>query len=118
MHPPSFLPVCSRAKANALPLRIYSMLACPDRSIFCGTNSSLVPSGGPVPWETHDGAFVLRSVKLVADGALGSEGAAMHEPYAGREEEGWRGLLLIDEARLGPLVSNWVEHGWQVVRPF
>lgn len=92
------------------------MLACPDRSLFCGTNSSLVPSG-QIPWEAYDGSFVLRSVKLVADGALGSEGAAMHEPYAGREAEGWRGLLLADEAWFKPLVREWVEHGWQVVRP-
>lgn len=92
---------------SKLPLRIYSMIGCPDRSVFCGDDYA------QIPWERYDGRLVLTSVKLVSDGALGSWGAAMHEPYSDRDD-GWRGIMLSPEERFPPLVRDWVDAGWQV----
>lgn len=113
------------------------MLACPDRSLFCGADQP------QIAWSEYDGRLVLKSVKLVADGqsplppaplpffssselstgfvyflqtgALGSWGAAMLEPYSDRTD-GWRGIMLAPEERFGPLIKEWNENGWQVVR--
>ncbi|CED82692.1 Amidohydrolase 3 [Phaffia rhodozyma] len=95
------------AASNNLPLRVYSMLTCPDRSKYCGKGQKRVD------WKEYDGRFVLRSVKLVSDGALGSWGAAMHEPYSDRTD-GWRGIMLQPEESFKPLVAEWVNAGWQV----
>ena len=58
---------------KALPFRIYAMAACPKLDEYCGDQV-----------ERYDGNRLhVRSVKLFLDGALGSWGAAMLEPYSG-----------------------------------
>ncbi|RUS19984.1 amidohydrolase 3 [Endogone sp. FLAS-F59071] len=60
-------------KAGRFLLRNYIMIECPGRNVYCGNE---VPK-----FETIDGILKLSSVKLFMDGALGSWGAAMLEPY-------------------------------------
>jgi predicted amidohydrolase YtcJ len=58
-----------------------------------------VRPGEAVNVRTHHGArFRLVGLKLFADGALGSRGAALREPYA--DAPGERGLLLWEDADL------------------
>ncbi len=55
--------------------------------------------------------YLLRGVKLYADGALGSRGAALLADYDDRP--GHRGLMQHSEAELEQLVARAVAGGWQ-----
>jgi predicted amidohydrolase YtcJ len=59
-----------------------------------------------------DGQVVIRAFKLLADGALGSRGAALHSPYC--DDPANRGLLLIPPDELSRLTREAVERGFQV----
>jgi len=54
----------------------------------------------------------MRSVKFWMDGALGSRGAALHEPYA--DDPAQSGLLLWDAGELEARVHAFMERGFQV----
>lgn len=56
--------------------------------------------------------LTIRSIKLIADGALGSRGAAMIEPYS--DDPGNRGLLILDRAAIRNVAEKGVEYGFQV----
>jgi predicted amidohydrolase YtcJ len=78
-----------------------------------------VPSGGEVafvsrpPTEAAPTArFELRAIKLFIDGAMGSRGALLFEPY--QDDPGNRGLLLIDPKVLEATATAALAHGWQV----
>ena len=62
--------------------------------------------------ELGDGRLVVRSIKLVSDGALGSRGAALHAPYS--DDPGNTGLILIPPDELERLTREAVEAGFQV----
>jgi predicted amidohydrolase YtcJ len=93
------------ADSGELGLRVYGMLG-----------------GQPLPPEAYlrrppeigraDGMLTVRTVKLYADGALGSRGAALLEDYTDRP--GHRGLLLTDPARIEETVRQAVDAGYQV----
>ena len=55
----------------------------------------------------QDGRFTMKAVKLFADGALGSRGAALSEDYS--DEPGWQGFLLTREEIMKPLIKQWYE---------
>ena len=59
-----------------------------------------------------DDRLMVRSVKLYADGALGSRGAALLEPYT--DDPGNLGLLRHDQAALTDSVRKAIEKGFQV----
>ncbi len=54
----------------------------------------------------------MRAVKGYADGALGSRGAVLLEPYADRA--GWKGLMLTPKAGLQELAQRCADHGMQL----
>lgn len=54
----------------------------------------------------------MRAVKLVADGALGSRGAALHAPYA--DEPAQSGLLLLTREELQQKARAFADKGFQV----
>lgn len=60
----------------------------------------------------EDAVYTLAGVKVYADGALGSRGAALLEPYADRP--GHRGLMQHDDAELRRIIDLAVRGGWQV----
>ena len=62
--------------------------------------------------KTDDAMFALRSVKISADGALGSRGAALHDDYSDRA--GQKGLLLHTIPNLNKHVEASMEAGFQV----
>lgn len=47
-------------------------------------------------------------MKLFADGALGSRGAALLEDYS--DQPGWKGLLLKPGEAWEPLIREWYEN--------
>ena len=72
------------ADAGTLQTRIYAMAR--------GSLAELAPffKAGPIA-NYHDYHVIVRAIKIVADGALGSRGAAMLEDYS--DEPGNKGLL-------------------------
>ncbi len=86
---------------GAMPIRVYAML----------DGIGTVRAFGP-PAATSDDKLIVRSMKLVSDGALGSRGAAMDEPYSDDPEN--HGLLIIDEAALTGRISEARDAGYQV----
>jgi hypothetical protein len=58
------------------------------------------------------GLLEMRAVKLLADGALGSRGAALHAPYS--DEPSSRGLLLLEPDELARRAKAFDARGFQV----
>ncbi len=65
----------------------------------------------PTGWLYGD-RLTLRSVKLYSDGALGSRGAYLKEPYSDDPEN--RGLRFLDDTRLRNWMSKAMMNGFQV----
>ncbi|KAI5451613.1 hypothetical protein NCC49_001594 [Naganishia albida] len=89
-------------KSGQLPVRFYIMRACPDKEKYCGDDYPMI----------IDGHLNVKSVKLFADGALGSWGAALLEPYSDRPDE--YGTMRSPEEVWEPLIDDFVSNGWQV----
>ncbi|HWT14727.1 MAG TPA: amidohydrolase, partial [Patescibacteria group bacterium] len=60
----------------------------------------------------HDGRLWLRSIKLSADGALGSRGAWLLEPYA--DAPGHAGLATLPAGRVRAVAAKALKAGFQV----
>jgi len=89
-------------KSHELPVRVYAMIGGP------GKMWSEFQKRGP----EIDERLTVRSIKLLADGALGSRGAAMLEPYS--DEPGNTGLLILDEPAIEKIAREAVAAGFQV----
>lgn len=94
----------SLRRANRLPIRIYAML-----SVLDPANDAHLAAG---PLVDPEHLLDIRSVKISADGALGSRGAALFEDYSDRP--GQRGLLLVDDEQLKHHVARSMTAGFQV----
>ena len=64
------------------------------------------------PERIGDGRLAIGALKLMADGALGSRGAALHEPYC--DDPGNTGLVLMDGAEVERLTLEALDRGFQV----
>jgi len=91
------------ADDSALTLRIYAMLA------NAGANLDTVAT--PIIAHGND-HLDIRAVKIYADGALGSRGAALLEPYSDDAEN--RGLPFVTEEELFLAVEKANRMGFQV----
>jgi predicted amidohydrolase YtcJ len=60
----------------------------------------------------HDGRLWLRAIKISADGALGSRGAALLEDYS--DDPGNRGLLTADSALMRRVAAKALRSGFQL----
>nr|WP_208401937.1 amidohydrolase [Sphingomonas oligoaromativorans] len=77
-----------------------------------GVDTALSVAGtGPTPW-LYDGHLRMVGVKLFADGALGSRGAWLKQPYADKPDT--RGLQFLDDTKLKNLMSRAAMDGFQV----
>ena len=92
----------SMQQAGSLKMRIYAMLN-PSEENF----QAYMYKGVYKTDHLH-----IRSVKLFADGALGSRGARMIEPYS--DDPGNSGLLVETPAFLAEVSRKAFEHGYQV----
>ncbi|WP_300544693.1 amidohydrolase [Maricaulis sp.] len=75
------------AEADRLPIRVYVSIN-PD---------GYADLAGETPRMADDGRVITRAVKLYMDGALGSRGAALLEPYADRPETSGLAIAEADE---------------------
>jgi predicted amidohydrolase YtcJ len=62
--------------------------------------------------DLYDGHLWMRAIKMFADGALGSRGAALLEDYS--DDPGNRGLLVTDSATLQRVAIAALRHGFQL----
>jgi predicted amidohydrolase YtcJ len=90
--------------ANTLKVRIMSYAG--------GLEPLLEVAGtGPTPW-LYDGRLRMGGVKLYSDGALGSRGAWLKQPYKDSPKE--RGLGFLDDTELRNMMSRAAMDGFQV----
>ncbi len=95
----------SFADQGQLSVRIYAMIRDVADSFTPWAKS------GPLLGYKND-FLTVRSVKLFADGALGSRGAALMAPYS--DAPGQRGLLFHTDAELTKKVETALKAGFQV----
>jgi predicted amidohydrolase YtcJ len=93
------------AKAGEIPFRLYIMVG--DDSAAVAHYLARGPQSG-----LHDYRLWIRSFKLYADGALGSRGAALLDPYS--DDPNNRGLLLSAPAHIQDVATRALRAGFQV----
>jgi predicted amidohydrolase YtcJ len=77
-----------------------------------GVDTALTVAGSqPTGW-LYDGRLRMVGVKLFADGALGSRGAWLKQPYT--DMPGTHGLQFMDDAKIKNLMSRAAMDGFQV----
>ncbi len=92
------------ADDKQMPIRIYAMVAADDSQFDQTLAKGLY---------RHPGSMLdISSVKISADGALGSRGAALLQDYS--DLHGHKGLLLYKEDELKALMLKSMQAGFQV----
>lgn len=92
----------SLQRSGDLKMRIYAMLSDAPK------NYNYIFAKGKI----KTGRLNVRSFKVYADGALGSRGACLLEPYSDRP--GWRGFLLSNPAHFDSVASLLFTKGYQL----
>lgn len=92
------------AEESPLPIRVNVMLSASDPLYLDRLSEG--------HFRSTDDTLAINSVKVVADGALGSRGAALIEDYS--DEPGNRGLLRYNDERLEYLMRAAMNEGFQV----
>ncbi len=92
------------ASEQAMPIRVNVMISSGDESY------ELLLANGH--YKSADDFLSINSVKIAADGALGSRGAALIDDYS--DFPGHKGLLLLDQERLEYLMRAAMNSGFQV----
>ncbi len=93
------------ADRKELTTRIYAMI------LDVGPDFAMLSAQGPLIGYAQ-GRLTVRAVKLLADGALGSRGAALLAPYA--DVPGQRGLLFSSDAEMTQKITTALRAGYQV----
>ncbi|KAG8213763.1 amidohydrolase family-domain-containing protein [Butyriboletus roseoflavus] len=94
-----------QAAEGLLPIRIYGMRYFDEVDPYWGNISKPIINAG-------NGRLNARSVKIFADGALRSGGAALYEPY--HDNPRTKGFMRLDEEVLHEVVPRFLKDGWQV----
>ncbi|MDO6613830.1 amidohydrolase [Shewanella sp. 1_MG-2023] len=89
---------------SKMPIRVYGMIDAEDPEF-----DQLMAAG---PYRIDTDKFRVSSVKISADGALGSRGAALIEDYS--DLKGHKGLLLYSPQALGDKIEKAMKAGFQV----
>jgi len=92
----------SLQKNGKLKMRVYVMLSDTKDNL-----SYYLPKG---PYKTD--LLYVKGVKAYADGALGSRGACLLQPYD--DKPGWRGFLLSDAAHFDSLAAALINTDFQL----
>jgi predicted amidohydrolase YtcJ len=93
------------ADQGRLSVRIYAMIA------DTGEDFRAISKDGPLLGYGDD-RLTVRSVKLFADGALGSRGAALLAPYSDSPQQ--HGLLFMTDAEMERKIETALKAGYQV----
>ena len=88
---------------NKFPIRCYGMLSGNDRQLL----NEFFKKG-----HYHNDYLTIRSVKAFIDGALGSRGAALHEPYC--DDQHNCGLILISKEEFANLAKLCYKNNFQL----
>ena len=91
-------------QGGKIDLRIYKAISGPSKDA-----DSLLKVGASIG--EFGGRLTVRTIKTVADGALGSRGALMLAPYS---DDPTTGLLTVDTAAFRTMVTTALQHGIQV----
>ncbi|HET9753844.1 MAG TPA: amidohydrolase, partial [Myxococcales bacterium] len=91
------------ARRGELPVRVYAMID--------GQGDHLAEQMRAWREKPQVGLLTVRSVKLFADGALGSRGAAMFDPY--EDDPGNTGLWLMEPRELQARIARATAAGFQ-----
>jgi predicted amidohydrolase YtcJ len=95
----------SLGDAGELTARVYAMIG------DTGADFASLSKDGPLLGYAED-RLTVRAVKLFADGALGSRGAALLAPYSDRPDQ--RGLLFMSDAEMQHKIETALLAGYQV----
>lgn len=98
-------PIRQAFEAGQVKLRVYNAVYAP------GPASALVLREG-ISVNQFDHHYTLRTLKVVFDGALGSRGAALLEPYADAPETS--GYFTQKETELQPIFEEALRRGVQI----
>lgn len=93
------------ADQGQLPVRMYAMI------LEVGDDFRTLSKDGPLIGYGQD-RLTVRSVKLFADGALGSRGAALLAPYSDKPDQ--RGLLFMSDTDMERKIQTALGAGYQV----
>jgi hypothetical protein len=93
------------ADHGKLTARIYAMIG------GTGADFDQLSKSGPLNAYGHD-MYALRAVKLYADGALGSRGAALLAPYM--DDPHSHGLLFHSNGEIDAMIAKAMKKGYQV----
>lgn len=101
-------------------VRVNAMVECAVRNTYCGGGGEGGESGEAGEGEsvrdlmgrTPNGMLSVYGVKLYADGALGSWGAALLSPYDDNPTSS--GTLLVNATALRTLITRWYRAGYQI----
>jgi predicted amidohydrolase YtcJ len=93
------------ADHGKLTTRVYAMI------MDTGADFDKLSKNGPLKSYVND-LYALSSVKLVSDGALGSRGAALIEPYS--DDPHTRGLLFYSDGDVQQKIAKAAKAGYQV----
>jgi len=99
------------AKAGEYNLRNYVMLSDPGEPGSAKAEANPYIKRGPQS-ALYDGHLWIRAIKLYADGALGSRGAALLAPYS--DDAGNSGLLVSRPEHLEAWAEQALRRGFQV----
>ncbi|KDR67040.1 hypothetical protein GALMADRAFT_258710 [Galerina marginata CBS 339.88] len=94
-----------QAEKGPLPVRIYGMTFFDENGSYWGNTVK------PVMGAAND-RLSARSVKIFADGALRTGGAALYEPYA--DNPTTDGVMRISAEVLETVIPRFLRDGWQV----
>lgn len=92
-------------QAGKVDLRIYKAISGPSPDA-----DSLIKAGASIG--EFGGRLTVRAIKVVADGALGSRGALLLDPYS--DDPATKGLLTTDTAAFRSMLVTALERGIQV----
>ncbi len=90
------------AREKAFPIRLYATVGAETKDL-----AALLAEG-----TVAEGRLTVRAVKMYADGALGSRGAALLADYS--DDRGNRGLLVTPPRKMDEIAALCAKAGWQL----
>ncbi|MBM4165362.1 MAG: amidohydrolase [Ignavibacteria bacterium] len=102
----------SLIKNDALPLRIYAAISHPQDSLNNEQKEMWDSFFYYGPLINYHDRLTVRAIKIYADGALGSRGAALIESYS--DDKTNRGLTMLSEKNIEEICSTALQKGFQV----
>ncbi|OCH90259.1 hypothetical protein OBBRIDRAFT_793498 [Obba rivulosa] len=94
-----------QAEEGNLPIRVYGMTYFNESADYWGDRVQKIVGAG-------DNRLSVRSIKIFADGALRSGGAALYEPYT--DNPATRGFMRTSPELLNDVIPRFMRDGWQV----